>query len=392
MTTTQSGTATNDAAAEPRPLQVAMLITNWFPNPGGGAVHVQELSRRLATDHGCEVTILTETTSEPTVPDVDEVSVERLPCSNTPVRLGNEAAYAVGVLRELASGEYDVVHVHSHSATIPLQLYRLVGDAPVVFTVHGANLDFSITFTDSILDRLYTAVSRLVLERFGYDHVVSVSAELTDRLRAFGHDVTHIPNGVDPDAYPTPGGHDSKQLLFVGRLRPKKNPLDLLAAFDRVREAHPSAHLHLVGDGPLKPEVDTAVADRGLQASVTVHGYVSDARLRQLYADCSVFVLPSEWEGHPLVLLEAWAAGIPLLGTDVEGIREFVDDGATGRLVAPDDPAALAEAAIDLLDDPASIDRMGRAGLARVREAYAWDHTADRTATVYRRLLETATH
>jgi hypothetical protein len=92
MTTTKSGTATHDAAAEPRPLQVAMLITNWFPNPGGGAVHVQELSRRLATDHDCEVTILTETTSELAAPDVDGVSVEQLPSWNTPVRLGNEAA------------------------------------------------------------------------------------------------------------------------------------------------------------------------------------------------------------------------------------------------------------------------------------------------------------
>lgn len=372
-------------------MEIAQLITNWFPNGGGGAIHVRELGERLAINHDHDVTVLTTQTGDSSAPDIEGVTVERLPYTGWEVRLVNELTYSSGTLRHLFRSNYDVIHVHSNTATFPLQVYRWLRDTPVVFTVHGSNLDFSVTFTGSFVDRLYSLVSRFIFRRFSYDHLVSVNEELVNRLVELGHDVTHIPNGVDPTAFPSPGNFDSERLLFVGRLRPKKNPLDIVKAMEELVDQYPSAELSLVGDGPLKDTVEDAVSSRGLDDSVTVHGYVSEDRLKQLYAESSVFVLPSEWEGHPLVLLEAWASGMPVLGTDVEGIREFVEEGETGRLVPVNEPGALSTIASELLDDPGTIERMGRNGLQLVHTKYSWNGVTARTHNLYEQLVEEPT-
>ena len=369
-------------------MDIAQLNTNWFPNAGGGAVHVRELSRRLVSSYDCNITVLTKHTTDRPASDVEEFTVKQLPYSGSRIRIINELAYSTGALKHLLGNDYDLVHVHSNTATFPVQPFRLLSDIPVVFTVHGSNLDFSITFTDSVLDRIYSTISRIILKHFAYDHVISVSDELTGRLTEFDHEVTYIPNGVDPDSFPTPGNFDRKKLLFVGRLRPKKNPVDIVVAMEQIVERHPDAELHFVGEGPLNTDLQSEVKSRELTESVTVHGYVSDEDLMRLYKESSIFVLPSEWEGHPLVLLEAWASGIPVLGTNVEGIREFVEEGKTGTLVPLNDPDALALCVIKLFNRPEQVEQMGRNAHDLVRDQYSWADTVARTHDLYEKLIE----
>jgi glycosyltransferase involved in cell wall biosynthesis len=265
----------------------------------------------------------------------------------------------------------------------------LLDDTRTVLTVHGANLDLSVTFTGSVLDYVYTAVLRTILQRFRYDAVVSVSRELADVLSPHHERVRFIANGVDVNAFPDPAGYGNKELLFVGRLRPKKNPDDIVRAMLHVTKRHPDAMIHIVGEGPLYDDVTDSVRQLGLEEHVTVHGYVDNKTLQQLYEACSVFVLPSDWEGHPLVLMEAWASGQPVVGTDVEGIREFVNEGF-GELVPPNDPEALGETLSELLANRDTVAAMGTDARSFVESEYSWRSTVEKTYKLYREMLATA--
>lgn len=362
-------------------LNVALLSSEWFPNAGGGPVHVREVANRLVTDHGCTVDVITKQSGERG--DLHkEVELLQIPGTDAGPRPFTELLYAIETVRRVRSRDYNVVHAHTNTSTVPSQVIRMI-EAPVVFTVHGAQLDLSVTYEGEFVDNIYSVIQRVFLKRFTYDSVVTVSDELTSELTAYHDDVRYVPNGVDASQFPDPANHDSKELLFVGRLRPKKNVSDVVAAMSSVIKSHPNAHFNVVGDGPLREDIEKAVTDRGLDEAVTVHGYVDDRTLSDLYEQSSMFVLPSDWEGHPLVLLEAGASGLPVIGSDVEGIREYVQKGDTGYLFPHGDVDALAETITTVLDDPGRIKTMGNQSLNLVIDEYSWDATVERLHDIY---------
>ena len=149
---------------------------------------------------------------------------------------------------------------------------------------------------------------------------------------------------------------------------------DLLEAWTIVRERLPEALLWIVG-------VDPPRGVRERFHSVEWFGYVADrGQLDELYADASVFVLPTQFEAYGHVVVEAMGSGLPCVTTNVGALPELVDDGVTGLLVPPREPAALAEALIGLLSDPARAERMGRAGQKKVVEQLTWRAVAERMA------------
>jgi len=369
-------------------IRVALVNGNWYPQSGGGIVHVDELASRLASEYGCEVDIVTKWTlpeHETRVPE--GTNLIQIPGTDTSYRLLNEIRYTRGVIKHVRKNDFDIVHAHTNTATFPLQILRILDDTRTVVTVHGADLDLSVTFTGSKLDYVYTAVRQAILQWFRYDAVISVSSELADVLAPHHDMVWFIANGVDVDAFPEPNGYGEKEVLFVGRLRPKKNPTDIVRAMRYVTDTHPKATLHIVGEGPLYDETTQVVEQLGLEDNVTVHGFVDEMTLEQLYTRCSLFVLPSDWEGHPLVLMEAWASGQPVIGTDVEGIREFVTEGY-GKLVPLGDPEALGETLSELISNPDVVEKWGKEAREFVDAEYSWDATAKQTHHLYRKLLE----
>jgi len=155
--------------------------------------------------------------------------------------------------------------------------------------------------------------------------------------------------------------------LFVGRLRIRKGVEVLLAALAGMRRQVPEARLLVAGDGEHRAALQERAAELGLgPESVTFLGRADAARVRGLLAGARALVVPSTYEGMPLVVLEAMAAGIPVIASRVSGIPEVVVDGETGWLVPPEDPAALAAALQAVLADPAEAARRGEAGRRRV--------------------------
>jgi glycosyltransferase involved in cell wall biosynthesis len=204
-----------------------------------------------------------------------------------------------------------------------------------------------------------------------------------------------IPLGLDLErlAQPGPGGirrelglEDGQPLVgFVGRLAPIKAPGLFLDASRRVMETLPAARFLLVGDGELRAELERRVGDEGLGHAVRFTGWRSD--LVEVYGALDLVVCSSINEGTPVSVIEASAAGKPVVGTRVGGMPSVIQHGVTGLLVPPGHPAALAAAMSTILSDPDLARRMGAAGSAFSRERYGRERMVSQIRDLYLRLL-----
>jgi glycosyltransferase involved in cell wall biosynthesis len=179
------------------------------------------------------------------------------------------------------------------------------------------------------------------------DRVLAASQAVADRLPGLDATVVYAPVDPDPPAEPSPWPTDNGPVIgFIGRLEPRKGPLDLVNAAPAIRAGVPGARIVIIGDEPygLAPEYTRAVL-----ASDAVEHHPWTANAPGLMRHLDVLVLPSYQEPFGTVLAEAMAVGTPVVATRVDGLPEVVRDGVTGRLVAPGDPALLAEAVVEVL-------------------------------------------
>jgi glycosyltransferase involved in cell wall biosynthesis len=193
-----------------------------------------------------------------------------------------------------------------------------------------------------------------------------------------------IRNGVDPVPFQARGAHSGRsRLVTVGRLQAPKDAITLVRALATLRGRPFEAVL--VGDGPDRPAVEEEVRRLGLESAVELLGERDD--VPELLGTGDIFVLSSHSEGLPLSILEAMAAGLPVVASNVGGVSEVVVDGETGLLVPPSDAQSLAAAIERLLEDPVLRQRLGEAG--RIRIAQDFDLAAVQQAhlDLYRRVL-----
>lgn len=178
-------------------------------------------------------------------------------------------------------------------------------------------------------------------------------------------------------------------ILAVGRLSKEKAHLDLLAAFSRLRESNPGskARLIILGDGPERERLEAATDSSGNKDSVIFAGQLSD--VWPFYAAADVFVLPSHSEGSPNVLLEAMAAGIPIVATAVGGVPEMVEHNQNALLVPANDPSALADAIARVLADGELAQRLTADASALVGTRYSPENYVRSLVEIYREVLRT---
>jgi len=163
---------------------------------------------------------------------------------------------------------------------------------------------------------------------------------------------------------------ESGYLLFVGRLRIRKGVEVLLEAFRALRAERPAAVLKIVGDGEHRAALEATAARLGLDPARLFLGRRDAAGVQELLRGAAALVVPSTYEGLPLVVLEAMEAGVPVVASRVSGIPEVVEPGETGWLVEPVDPEALRAALREVLDGPGEARRRGAAGRVRARERH----------------------
>jgi len=208
----------------------------------------------------------------------------------------------------------------------------------------------------------------------------SVATVAMDWCDLRSNKIVIIPNALNPEDFAgveTPPADDEFPIGFLGRLDPIKRIPDLVTALGDI----PRAHLHIFGEGPERGEIEKAAITLGLTSRLTLHGAVE--RPQDALSKMRLLVLPSAAEGFGLVLIEAMAAGIPVVATGVPGIRDVVKDGMTGLLVPPAQPRKLADAINRLIADPLLRNRLIEAGAADVRQRFTWDMVLPK----YRELL-----
>jgi glycosyltransferase involved in cell wall biosynthesis len=278
----------------------------------------------------------------------------------------------------------DVVHLNSSKAGVLGRIAALTSRVPVrIFTAHG----WAFKAVSGVDSRLYLLADRAV-ERLT-SMVICVSENERRAGLAAGVCTAErsivIRNAVDVGAAPSRGGREEApvQVVSVGRLAPPKDFSTLIAAVARLPEGR--AHLRVIGDGPLRGELEAQRHALGIDAAVEFAGEVPDAR--PFLRDADVFVLASLSEGMPVSVLEAMAAGLPVVASAVDGLEEVVVDGETGFLTPPGDAAALAAGIGRLVEDASLRSALGKAGRARAEERFSLPAWRDAHFSLYRSLL-----
>jgi glycosyltransferase involved in cell wall biosynthesis len=198
----------------------------------------------------------------------------------------------------------------------------------------------------------------------------------------------HRSNGVDRDAIRRGLGLSPEHYVigFAGRLAPQKRVADLIWAADILKVIRPNVQLLIVGDGPSRARLERFAHDCHITDRVHFLGHRDD--VAELLSAMDVFWLGSGYEGMPNAVMEAMAAGLPVVATNIPGTNELVVDGQTGFLVPVGDRAAFAQRTFTLMEDPDRARRLGDAGRRRVAERFTVQHMVDQHVHLYRELVE----
>lgn len=358
-------------------MRIALICPYAWEDAGGVQVHVRGLGEGLRA-HGHEVLVLTPSrkpTPEPWVMGVGRPLDVPYNASNAPISPWLSTRRRVRAA--LAAFRPDVVHAHEPLSPSTSMFATLAARAPVVGTFH-AGLDRARAYD------LAAPLLRRVARRLAVRVAVSERAAATARRR-LGGTYEIVPNGIDVRAFATatprtdlgPG----RKLLFVGRLHERKGFRTGVEAFAMLASERPDLHLVVAGDGHERSVVAALPDD--VRGRVRMLGTVPNRELPPVHRACDLFLAPNHGgESFGVVLLEAMAAGLPVVASDIPGYDEVVTDGLDGLLVAPRDAVALAGALTRVLDDPAVAAALAEAGRARAA-AFDWGVVAARLEELY---------
>lgn len=349
---------------------------------GGAQKHVYDLIRGLDGEFGMAAAagsggFLTQSLEALSVP---VYALQHMRHSISPAADARAIRELLTVMREY---QPDLVHVHSSKAGLLGRIAARIARIPSVYTVHG----WAFTNGAPRARRVVGLLSEAFCAPLG-DRIVTVSEY--DRALCLGYHltgsakVTTIRNGVaDSPWRARPGAGMEPIISMVARFDAPKDHSILLRAVAGIPEP---SRVRLIGDGPRLDSVQMEAKARGISGKVDFLGARSE--IAEMLGSSHIFVLASRWEGLPLCVLEAMRAGLPVVASDVGGVREAVADGVTGFLVKCGDPESLRGRLRMLLRDPDLRARMGAEGRRRYLAEFTLESMLSRTRELYRELLD----
>lgn len=367
-----------------------MKISHFVENLNRGGLErtvIDLIRAQLQLGHECQVICLFEKGS--LAAEVEELGVAVHACGK---RRGMDVRALRQARHHLRAHGTKVLHTHNAAAHYHAVLAAFgLGIRRTVNTRHGMGALDLASRREWLFRRTLSLTDAVVTVCEAARH------ELLASRRLPAAKLVAIPNGIRVERFAPADdmararlthalGLSSETRLIgtVGRLAPAKHQVALIDALAAVQAAHPSSALVIVGDGPLRGELEARIRHHALEGRVFLLGDRSD--VAQLLAGFSIFALPSLTEGYSIALLEACAAGLPIIASDVGGNREIVHEGQNGRLVAAGSVAQMTGALRDLLDDQGLCNRMGEAGRSWVSEQGSVSAMARRYDRVYQGL------
>ena len=396
--------------------RVCLLTGSFYPVVGGGETHARLLCAELRRQ-GVQVCVVTRrrVKATPAHEVIDATPVHRVPPSGVP-RFGKYLMLLPALARLVSlRRDYDVVYVCG------LRILGIVGILAALLLGKRCVLrsesrgEYSGAFVWGGLDGppnralkfLFgpgLALRNAFLRRA--DAFLSISGVIRDEYLACGIPaarIVSIVNGIDTRRFaPCPAAEraalrarlglpDGRLFMYTGKLNRGKGLEFLLRVWEPWAAAHPSDRLVLVGSGAMQflsceAELRAFVAQRGLEAAVVFTGNVTNVHEYLKAAD--VFLFPSENEALPLALLEALSTGLPVVASDIGGVRDIVTDGREGRLVAPNDAAGWTAALGALTADPGLAAAWGAAGRATAMARFSMGHVAEAHLALFRSVCD----
>ncbi|MEI7517919.1 MAG: glycosyltransferase family 4 protein [Mycobacteriaceae bacterium] len=360
-------------------MRIGMVCPYSFDVPGGVQSHILQLAE-VMRERGHYVSVLAPSSPHVTLPDyvVSGGKAVPIPYNGSVARLRFGPATHRMVKRWLAAGDFDVLHLHEPNAPSLSLLALMIADGPIVATFHTST-------TKSLGLSMFQGILRPWNEKIMGRIAVSDLARRW-QIEALGSDAVQIPNGVDVASYtcapllpgyPRPG----KTVLFLGRFdEPRKGMAVLLAALPALVERFADIEILIVGRGD-EDELREQAGD--LAGHLRFLGQVDDATKASALRSADVYCAPNTGgESFGIVLVEAMAAGTPVVASNLDAFRRVLEDGAAGLLVPIEDPGALAEAVVTVLTD----DTLRAGNVAAASEAvrqYDWQVVADDITMVY---------
>ncbi|MBO0866234.1 MAG: glycosyltransferase family 4 protein [Mycobacterium sp.] len=360
-------------------MRIGMVCPYSFDVPGGVQSHVLQLAKVMHA-RGHTVSVLAPSSPHVELPDyvVSAGKAVPIPYNGSVARLQFSPAVHGKVRRWLTEGAFDVLHLHEPNAP-SLSMWALrVAEGPIVATFHTST-------TKSLTLSVFQGVLRPWHEKIVGRIAVSDLARRW-QMEALGSDAVEIPNGVDVDSfasgprldgYPRPG----KTVLFLGRYNePRKGMTVLLDALPQLVEQFPGVQLLIVGRG----DEDELRRDAGnLAGHLRFLGQVDDAGKASALRSADVYCAPNTGgESFGIVLVEAMAAGTPVVASDLHAFRRVLRDGAAGCLVPVSDSAALAAGLVSVLQHDVLRERYIAVGAEAVQR-YDWSVVANQIMRVY---------
>lgn len=369
-------------------MRVALVTNNLLPPREGIGRHLVELARRLP-EHGIEPLLIGRTppATPPGPTTIDGIPALLVAWSGPPP-VSHARARRV-LERWLARGADGAELLHVHLPLVPPLRTRL----PVVVTVHSPMLADSAAISERGLEpftlKAYARLFSSLCEQHWLDRadrVITVSSGVRDELAALYRLHGHVPhvltNGVDADFFAaTPPVRREREVLYVGRLGWRKGLHRLLEAFARLPQGL-ARRLVLVGEGPLRRDLLSRARALGIADRLELTGFLDREGVRAHLARAAVAVNPADYESGPLTLLEAMAAGTPVVTTRTGLVAEFGED--LPLLVVERTPEALAAGLEAALADPEAAAARARRAQALVRARFDWGRVTAELAALYR--------
>lgn len=361
-------------------------ITKKYPDViGGDAIVVYSLKIRQL-NMGNEVFILTSNCREvKKEKNIFKYGLKDRPSNLDRVtirRLVSLVILSIDAFKFLKRIKPDIIHSHSADMGFFVSFAAKIYNIPILNTCHG------ISFADRRINFIKRVAEKFFLKNACFKKIVAVDLNgLQTLTKACLKNSVYIPNGVYLNKFTEISKRKNKKFkfLFVGRLEEQKGIIYLLLAASLLKGRN--FEVNIVGDGSQTGYLNNAAKELGLSHSVNFLGELGEQKLQDEYIYSDAFVLPSIWEGVPLSILEAMAAGLPVIATDVGGITTICTNRVTGLIVKPKDPNALAQAMLEIMENKKLREKLAQGG-RDLASRFTWENTATEYGKIYAEIVQ----